>query len=306
MCKFVSKDSVSIDLVDYLISKGFNVVKSGNSYKVRTSSNHLCDLSSLSVFSNRQSWKRWSDGTHGSDAIEFLRVVYGMTFQDAVKELSSGGLAHVDYVPVEYNGNKSSGLFLPERNKSSSRLCAYLIKTRYIDSDIVFFLMRNGFIYEDVKSNVVFLGRDDLDCVRFACVRGTCSDVPFKKDVYSSDKRFSFSVLGQDKTKLYVFESPIDLLSAGTLANHVLRSPDAWLRNSRLSLSGVSDVALSHYLSVHQEVRELHFWLDNDDAGRSASEFLCRKYSELGFITFNHCPRNKDFNDDLKEYILNK
>lgn len=306
MNEFVSKSSVSIDLVDYLISRGFLVVKSGNSYKVKVSVNRSGDLSSLSIFPNRQSWKRWSDGTHGGDVIEFLRVVYGMSFQDAVKELGGGDLVHVADVPIEDNANNASGLVLPERNNNSSRLCAYLMRTRCIAPEIVFSLMRNGFIYQDLKNNVVFLGRDDVGCVRFACVRGTCSDVSFRKDLYSSDKRFSFSLTGTDKTKLYVFESPIDLLSAGTLANHLLHSPDAWLRSSRLSLSGVSDVALMHYVSTHQEVKELHFWLDNDSPGRSASDTLCRKYSGLGFLTFNHCPRNKDFNDDLKEYLRTK
>lgn len=308
MCEFVSKEDLSIDLVDYLISKGFQVVKSGNSYKIKfTDKNkHSGDFSSLSIFPNRQSWKRWSDGTHGGDVIEFLRVVYGMSFQDAIKELGGGDLVHVDDVPIEDNVNHSSGLVLPERNKNSSCLCAYLIRTRCIAPEIVFYLMREGFIYQDLKNNVVFLGRDDVGSVRFACVRGTCSDVSFRKDLYGSDKRFSFSLTGTDKTKLYVFESPIDLLSAGTLANHLLCSSDAWFRSSRLSLSGVSDVALMHYVSTHQEVKELHFWLDNDSAGRSASDTLCRKYSELGFITFNHCPRNKDFNDDLREYLHNK
>ena len=306
MSEFVLKEDVSIDLVDYLISRGFTVVKSGNSYKVKASVHRSGDLSSLSVFPNRQSWKRWSDGTHGGDVIEFLRIVYGMTFQEAVKELEGGNLIHVDDVPVDDTVYHSSGLVLPERNRNNSRLCAYLIKSRCISADIVFFLLRNGFIYEDVRSNVVFLGHDDVGCVRFASVRGTCSDVSFRKDLSGSDKRFSFSLTGTDETKLYVFESPIDLLSAGTLANHLLHSSDAWLRGSRLSLAGVSDVALMHYVSTHKKVKELHFWLDNDRAGRSASDTLCRKYSELGFITFNHCPRNKDFNDDLVEYIRNK
>lgn len=306
MCEFVSKENLSIDLVDYLISKGFPVVKSGNSYKIKVTdkNKHSGDFSSLSIFPNRQSWKRWSDGTHGGDVIEFLRVVYGMTFQDAVKELGGGGFVHVDDVPVDYN--ITSGLVLPERSKIYSRLYAYLINSRFIASEIVTFLVLYKFIYQDIKNNVVFLGRDDVGSVRFACVRGTCLDVPFKKDVYGSDKRFSFSISGEDKTKLYVFESPIDLLSAGTMANIITNNICAWRKNSRLSLSGVSDVALSHYVSTHKEVRELHFWLDNDNAGRSSSDILCRKYSELGFITFNHCPRNKDFNEDLIEYIRSK
>lgn len=308
MGEFVSKNDISIDLVDYLMSKGFPVVKSGNSYKIKSNDKNRFsgDLSSLSIFPNRQSWKRWSDGTHGGDVIEFLRVVYGMSFQDAVKELGGGRLVHVDNVPIDDSISFSFGLVLPERCKSFSRLYAYLIQTRGIAPEIVKALAADGFIYQDIKNNVVFLGRDELNNIRFACVRGTCSNVAFKKDVFGSDKRFSFSVSGTDKTKLYIFESPIDLLSAGTLANVITNNVYAWRKSTRLSLSGVSDVALSYYLDTHKEVRELHFWLDNDDAGRSASDSLCRKYSELGFITVNHCPRNKDFNEDLLEFLRNR
>lgn len=308
MGEFVSKSNLSIDLVDYLISKGFPVVKSGNSYKIKVTDKNKRsgDFSSLSIFPNRQSWKRWSDGTHGGDVIEFLRVVYGMSFQDAVKELGGGELIHVENVPVDDDVKQASGLVLPKGSKKYSRLYAYLIHTRGIAPEIVTSLVLKKSIYQDIKNNVVFLGRDDVGSVRFACVRGTCSDVPFKKDVFGSDKRFSFSVPGEDKTKLYIFESPIDLLSAGTMANTITNNIYAWRKNSRLSLAGVSDVALEYYLRTHQEVKELHFWLDNDFPGRSASDTLCRKYSELGFRTFNHCPRNKDFNDDLKEYLHNK
>lgn len=308
MSEFIAKNDISIDLVDYLISKGFPVVKSGNSYKIKVSdkNKHSGDFSSLSIFPNRQSWKRWSDGTHGGDIIEFLRVVYGMSFQDAVKELGGGGLVHVDNVPIDYSAIQASSLVLPECSEKYSRLYAYLIHTRGIAPEIVTSLVLEKYIYQDIRNNVVFLGRDDSGSVRFACVRGTHSDVPFKKDVFGSDKRFSFSVLGEDKTKLYIFESPIDLLSAGTMANAVTNNICAWRKNSRLSLAGLSDVALEYYLKMHHQVRELHFWLDNDCAGRSASDVLCRKYSGMGFITFNHCPHNKDFNDDLKEYLHNK
>ena len=94
------------------------------------------------------------------------------------------------------------------------------------------------------------------------------------------------------------------MLSAGTLANRITGNSKEWLKHSRLSLSGVSDVALSHYLVVHQEVTDLHFWLDNDSAGRSVSLELCRQYAGNGFRVFNHCPKCKDMNEDLKEWCL--
>lgn len=305
---YISKNIDNIDLVDYLIMKGYKVVRSGNSYRIVVKSHSLNDLSSLSIFSNRRSWKRWSNGTHGGDAIEFCRVVLGMSFQEAVREL--GCCTHVDVVPVVAvdgvpSPARGSALILPDRFQGRfSRLFAYLIQTRFLSADIVNSLVNDGCIYQDVRGNVVFLGFDDFQKVRFACLRGTRSEKPFRKDCFGSDKRYSFRLCGSCSNDLYIFESPIDLLSACTMANIVTGNPDEWRRHTRISLSGVSDVALSYYLSLHQNVTHLHFWLDNDSAGRSASAELCRQYAERGYITFNHCPKNKDMNEDLKEFVL--
>lgn len=302
MGEFVSKDNVNTDLVDYLTNKGYFVVKSGNGYKIKVHKNHSGDLSSLSIFSNRRSWKRWSNGTHGSDAIEFCRIVYGMSFQEAIAELK-GSLQHIENIPLEKKIEVAEGLKLPERYQGKfSRLYAYLIQTRGLSPELVNALVSDGSIYQDNRNNVVFVGRDEFQKVRFACLRGTNTAVNFKKDCTGSDKRFSFSIVGTDTTSLYIFESPIDLLSAATLANKYTGNSKEYLKHSRLSLSGVSDVALEHYLLVHQNVSTLHFWLDNDSAGRKASEMLCKKYSDRGFKVYNHCPKYKDMNEDLKNF----
>ena len=293
----------TIDLVDYLTIKGFKIVKSGSSYKVVDggAAGLTGDLSSLSIFQNRKSWKRWSDGTHGGDAIEFLRVVYGMRYQEACRELGAV-LPSSAPVPVP---DSSSALVLPPRTPEKfSCLFAYLIKKRCISADIVKQLVTSDKIYQDVRGNVVFLGRDDAQNVRFASVRGT-GDKPYKLDCSGSDKRFSFSLSGIDTNNLYIFESPIDALSAATLANVISHDSDRWLLHSRLSLGGVSDVALQHYLSCHDTVKNLHFWLDNDSVGRSSANSLCRKYTAQGYECINHCPKYKDFNEDLQAILHN-
>lgn len=306
MNEFLLKYGIMIDLVDYLIYKGCYIVKCADRYEVKSCPLQLVsgDLSSLSIYPDRQGWKRWSDGTHGGNVLDFCRMVLGMTFQQAVRELG-GSQPHIEQVP-EMNVRQSSEsvLRLPERYQGTpSRLYAYLIQTRNIAPEIVRSLLYDGSIYQDVRGNVVFVGRDQQQQARFACLRGTYSAVSFKKECPGSDKRFSFSVAGADRERLYIFESPIDLLSAGTLANRIRRSPIEWRRNSRLSLAGLSDAALAHYLTVHPSFEELHFWLDNDGAGRQAALTLCRKYSKAGFRCYNHCPRNKDMNEDLSFFL---
>lgn len=296
-----------IDLVAYLESKGYEMVKRGSSYKINLHGKKFPgDMSSLSIFENRRGWKRWSTGEHGGDAISFLEKNMGMDFQNAVIELTGNNYSSFSNVTkpcktTEYQDNKP--LKLPEKaNGKYSRLFAYLTKTRMIDACIVTKMLADNKIYQDKNGNVVFVGYDEKSEPKFACVRGTNTDKVFKGDCDGSDKRYAFSVEGSNTSKLYVFEAPIDLLSHATMANRYTKNNNAWTLHTRLCLAGTSDVALEHYLKTHSNIKELHFCLDNDDAGQSAAKKHCEKYTSLGYKTINHCPKHNDMNDDLVAY----
>jgi len=80
--------------------------------------------------------------------------------------------------------------------------------------------------------------------------------------------------------------------------------------NSYLSLGGLSGKALLHFLSVHPNIQEVTFCLDNDEKGRAAGERLRRVLTETGYETIKtgcYFPYEKDWNDQLKkERGLNK
>lgn len=302
------------DLVNYLESKGYAMIKRGSSYKIKIPKPFPGDMSSVSIFENRRGWKRWSNGEHGGDAISFLEKNMGMSFQEAVLELIGGQSAAMytsapssrPYAkPVASEEHKP--FTLPKQCEGRfSRLFAYLTKTRLIDPKIVSKLIADKKIYQDDHNNVVFVGLDEQQQARFACVRGTNTNHPFKGDCDGSDKRYSFSVDGTNPTKLFVFEAPIDLLSHATMTNMLIGKERAWTVHSRMCLAGTSDVALEQYLKTHPEIKELHFYLDNDAAGRTAAEQHCEKYTALGFQCFNHCPTYKDLNEELVAYITKK
>lgn len=63
-------------------------------------------------------------------------------------------------------------------------------------------------------------------------------------------------------------------------------------------------MALEQYLSDHQNVKTIVFCLDNDEAGRSATDKFLKKYSEQGFTVRSRPPKEKDYNDDLKSYLV--
>lgn len=295
-----------VDLVSYLESKGYEFNHRGTSYKLKIAKPFPGDMSSVSIFDDRKGWKRWSNGEHGGDAISFLQKNMGMSFQEAILELTGSGAAYVAPQPKADNHiHETKDLALPKKYEGKfSRAFAYLNKTRFIDPQIIYKMMTEKKIYQDDHNNVVFVGYNEDKKAAFACVRGTNTKVQYRGDCDGSDKRYAFSMEGKGSSgKLYVFEAPIDLLSHATMANKITGKEYAWTAHSRLSLAGTSDVALEHYLSLHPEIKEIHFVLDNDKAGREAVAKYKPKYEEKGYKVVDHVLKNKDMNKELEAYI---
>lgn len=295
-----------VDLVSYLESKGYRFNHRGTSYKLRLTHTFPGDMSSVSIFDDRKGWKRWSNGEHGGDAISFLQKNMGLSFQEAVAELVGSGTSYIP--PTVKNENKiqeTKDLVLPQKCEGKySRAFAYLSKTRCIDAQIISQMIEEKKIYQDVHNNVVFVGYNEDKKAAFACVRGTNTQVQYRGDCDGSDKRYAFSMEGKGNSgKLYVFEAPIDLLSHATMANKITGRTDAWKAHSRISLAGTSDVALEHYMKSHSKVKEIHFVLDNDNAGREAAAKYTQKYEAMGYKVVNHTLKSKDMNEELKAYI---
>lgn len=92
-----------------------------------------------------------------------------------------------------------------------------------------------------------------------------------------------------------MFESAVDLLSHMTLCGYSRND----YSTHRISLGGISPVALHQFLTDHPEVRYVNLALDADEQGREAtksiSEFLGDRYK-----VYDHPPINgKDYNEDL-------
>jgi len=68
-----------------------------------------------------------------------------------------------------------------------------------------------------------------------------------------------------------------------------------------LSLGGLSEKALERYLKDYPSITRITLCLDNDEAGRFASEQIKSKYSSDYEIRL-HFPKHKDWNEDLIEF----
>jgi len=272
---------------------GFTFAHRGDAYRCR-------QHPSLAVKNDRLSWFWHSRGVGGHGAIDYLMKMEHMPFRQAVEAVS--GITPTTVPPRREEPPKA--LVLPEKAGISLRLYDYLCGQRGIHSDIVNALIQKGKLYEDKRKNVVFVGHDEHGKARFASLRGTYGDPPFRGDCTGSDKRYSFNMAACAPSKrLYIFESPIDAMSHASLENAAVGDAGAWERHSRVSLAGTSDTVLPFFLNQHPTVKELVFCLDNDAPGREAAAILARKYGEKGYHTKIILPVGKDFNEDLQAHV---
>ena len=246
----------------------------------------------------------FSKGLGGHNALDFLIRVRGIDFVTAVQSLT-GGTTALSYQP-ERSAPKINpapippkAFTLPAGNANNDQVYAYL-RGRGISKSIINRCINDGILYESVNHRCVFVGKDG-DVPKFACERGTMDG--YKKDVFGSDKRYSFCLAPQvpDKSVLAVFEAPVD-----ALAHHCIHEigQTGW-DGYRLSLGGVGSVALVSFLERHHEISSVLLCLDNDKAGKDATDRIIRELlSDKRFsgrrITVAPPPIGKDYADTLQ------
>ena len=294
----------SIDLLTYLQAhEPQSIRKSGAGEYC------LVEHDSLKISNGRWNW--FSRGFGGYSALDFLIKVRGYDFSDAVRHLTDGTAVSrtlPEQPPPNIAKPKPQKPFaLPAANINNDRVTAYL-RGRGIDNSIIKQCVDGGLLYESAKShNCAFVGFDGSKA-RFACERGIADD--YKKDVYGSDKRFGFVLPPKDPNgeTLAVLESPVDALSHATI--HKICNT-AW-NGYHLSLGGVSSLALISFLEQHPETTSVQLCLDNDKAGKDATDRIIREL--LADNRFSHLkisvippPIGKDYNDTLQSILqLNK
>jgi hypothetical protein len=347
---YVSKEQVDkarvIGLLEYLErAEASNLVNSApGEYRLK-------DHDSLKISNGKFNW--FSQGVGGSNAIDFLVKVRGVSFQDAVRELS-GDSYTLNYTedkrapPRNVKKDEPSPLFeLPKANSHNNDAVEYL-KSRGISENIIntcieqqslyqavsykkhlfyevdgekkpFYKVENGknvHMYEVLKGGCVFVGYDSNKQPHFACERDTKSN--HKKDITGSNKAYGFKLApinGENSVassqRLYVFEGVIDCLSHATIATIARNEGKDW-DGHRLSLGGVSSLALQTFLESNTQVTNVYLCLDNDKAGIEATERISKelleneKYKHLNvFIAPPPISAGKDYNEVLLHMVKN-
>ena len=296
-----------VNLVRFLSSRGERFKKAGREYRWEKHDR-------VTICENK--WYRHSQGK-GGWPVDFMMEFYDLSFPDAVKELldgeearvglktslsekraipyvEDGGLAVADPIPTKE-------MVLPEADENQDYIIEYLVEHRKLNIEIVSEFIKRGDIYQEKENQrIVFVGRDSEGNPRYASWRNAGAE-QLRGDLSGSQKEYGFKSVAfwdEDKQrkrlarKLYVFESPIDLLSFITLY------PKYWHENHYLSLGGVSAKALKTFLSERSDVEQIILCLDNDKAGHEA----CAKLFDVipsRYAVNQLVPSRKDWNEVL-------
>ena len=259
---YVSKEMINkamqVDLLEYAKSLGME-------FETRGRNNTFYQKGhSLNITRSKNMYYRFSTGK-GGNVINFAMEQNGWTFQQAVRSLCGEeiqkSVPKQTYISAKQIPEHKEKMILPKANSDARRAFAYLVKTRHIDSQIVTQLMREHKIYENDKHSCVFVGYDKSGQAGYASVRSTYTmGNSYRGDVKNSDKRHCFTLNGKSDS-VYVFEAPIDAMSHATLTKV---SGWDWQEDWRIALGGVSDLGLQQFLSLHPEIKNIHFATDND------------------------------------------
>jgi len=270
------------DLAAFLKSQGERIKRSGSEYE--WVGHHI-------TLRGNQFYDQYAQ--RGGTAVDFVREQYDLSYPEAVQTLL--GMSAVATPVSKYPQRGQRPFELPPRNDNMRRVYAYLIKQRCIDRDVIHHFAHRGLIYEDANfHNAVFVGTDKDGHPRHAHKKSTAlRDSSFRANQSGSEAAFSFHHIGVSDT-VFTFEAPIDMLSFISIY------PNGWQEDSYVALCSVAEHALFRLLEDNPNIHKIVLCLDNDEAGRQATERIAAKLAEQGYDDVSvFVSQYKDFNEDL-------
>lgn len=268
--KDLVKKARQTNLVDYLIQRGEPLKRVGANYTHR-------EHDSLYIKNNMFMW--YSQDKKGN-SVDFLMLYYGMTFKQAVEELTG-----IEPLPTPTEQPQRTQNI--QRADNEKRVIAYLCKRRGLENSIVFSLIKQGKLWQDVNGNCNFLISDWNEKPIGAEKVGT-GDTRFKNVTEHSGHGFHI-IIGEPTEALY-FESAIDLLSCYQIYK------DKFTHHILVSMGGLNNSVITE---LKKKRPTLNHWLcvDNDEAGRKFISNM--KYTDKSIHIFQPTKQYKDWNEML-------
>lgn len=266
------------------------------------------DMSGLYIFD--RGFHHFGSDTKGN-ITDFAKVFLNLDFNEAVETIL-GTRAYsntIEFTPKIQEPKEE--MILPKIDSSIKETAEYLIKNRCLSRNIVKELVQQGAIQQVntenkgmVFKNCAFISFGEDNKPKYCSLRAL-GNSKFRQDVQGSDKSYGFKIEGNPQSnRVWVFESPIDLISHATL--YELNNQD-YKQDTRISMGGLSDKALLKYLDDNKNIKEIVFCFDNDsdseiNRGQVYAKSCFKKMKERGYTTFINRPYSKDFNQDLQNF----
>ena len=258
----------------------------------------------------------WNSLGKNGDIINFVQTYYETDFKTAVEIITGKNLQDfkekfvptIRYSPPDKSKEEKSPfkMELDETDERYSRLFAYLNKTRKISYKTISEFVEKKLISQDRKGNINFKFTDENGNISYSKKGST--DKSFNYIDSDADIRgFRYipdDLKPEDIKSIYVFESPIDLMSFADITN---------IKNKNsvyMAMNGLKHNSVIKNLEDFPNIESIHLCVDNDNAGKNFIQTireLCRSNEheilENKSIIDHRPEKSKDWNDFLK-YIV--
>ena len=217
------------------------------------------------------------DKSTGGDNIRFLTNYMDMTFFEAVNKLLASGVEAItpEKVMIE-------SFVKPNWVVNTDEIYEYL-QGRGIDKKLIDICIRKELLFLDDRKNIVFANpKQD-----FYILRSSYSDF---KGIRTREVYGYWELVTKQADDVYIFESPIDLLSFIVIMAHIGMEK----KGIYVAMGGLKKGTIERIQQDYpQELYTYHLCVDWDNAG---NEFAL-KYPDMNRITGSV---GKDWNDELK------
>lgn len=274
------------------------------------------DFSSLSINLEDNFFVRFSGKgiTPKGDIINFIQNVNNCDFQSAVEELVNYANSYLGDMPdrtafakqvqefrkkAVKNVEVNYEFHLPLRYKNDKRVICYMLDHRKINKSIVYYMIKNNYLYQSFDSKCCFVSYED-GVPTFACIRDTNWNERITYGVKNSKTKQGWYFDTSTKS-LVVTEAVVDAMAYMSILD---LKGENWMKHNYLALTGCEKLmCIEYHLQKTPNINEIYLAFDNDEAGEEARKKAKKLLKDLNFQGKIHdvvAKHGKDINDELK------
>lgn len=286
--KYYSKDEIkkadSLDIAELLRRNGEIINTSAGYY---TTERH----DSLRIRGSTFVW--YSRNIYGH-TIKLIMEYYNLSFYDAVSFILNNSNLYYLNITTHKNIEKEKCENIEQINESfnKNRVIAYLCNSRYISYETVIELLNKKILSQDDHGNAVFKAYNETNVFVGGEIR-VCSDKSkYRRIIAGTKSGYGVQIIKGTPTKVYFFESAIDMISFYDLYKNKLK------HCLLTSMGGLKSIVIEKTLErFNLNYDNVILCVDGDDAGDRFVKNIVSKNKSVSYILLKN---SKDWNDFLK------